>query len=98
MFVSHKGYLFIARVMPRISEQVLAHLDSVEKKKSEFDTADLRKEIAAFNICRGKANFEFAMLRKHNEAHSQYPNGLDQINVNLSYLWYVGDTLCRVKH
>lgn len=84
--------------MSRISEQVLVHLDSAEKKKLEFDTADLRKGIAGFNICRWKANFEFAVLRKHNEAHSQYPNDLDQINVNLSYLWYEGDTLCRVKH
>lgn len=53
MFVSHKGYLFMAKVMPRVSEQVLVHLDSAEKK-AEFDTADLRKEIAGFNICRGE--------------------------------------------
>lgn len=78
MFVSHKGYLFIARVIPRISEQVLVHLDSAEKKTSELDTEDLRQEIAGFNICRKKANVEFAMLRTHGGPNSQHPNSLDQ--------------------
>lgn len=62
---------------------------------SEFDTTDLIQELAAFNLCRKKANSEVAMLRAHNGANSQYPNGRDQMKVNPNDPWHGGATLCR---
>ena len=41
---------FIARVLPRISQQVWVHLDSAEKNTLEFDTTDLSQEIAGFHL------------------------------------------------
>lgn len=47
----HQGHCFTATVIPRISEPVVVHLDMEAKNTLGFDTADLSRETAGFNVC-----------------------------------------------